>query len=254
MRELRAGERFFISFEGEEGLLTQEESHHAIRVLRRREGDELKLIDGKGREYRGRILEIIWKKRSPIVRVRILDLLREEQRPSYEIRALIPLLKGDLTEFLIEKGTELGVTQFLLYISDRTVIRSLELKIERFLDKARSALKQSGRLYLPEITPIGDLKAWLTHLEEGDEIRVLAHGSGTDHLESLIEGLSKGKKRVLFAIGPEGDFSEEELNFFDKKGFLFLKLGPNVLRAETAFCVLCGIISLFLWHSTKRPK
>lgn len=249
--EFQAGQRFFFEFEGDEGYLSPTESHHAVKVLRKKVGDELKLINGRGKEYRGRVLEIRWKKRSPLVRVRLEDLLREEVRASCEIVALIPILKGDMTEFLIEKGTELGVNRFLIYYSDHTVVRSQEFKRDRYLEKAISSLKQSGRLYLPEITIVGKLKHFLIEMNEStSEIRIVAHQRGSASLRALLQRLSEEPfERVLAIIGPEGDFSEEELSLLQKGDFHFLSLSPYILRAETAFCVLCGLISSTLWHS-----
>lgn len=244
----QAGQRFFIDFEGEEGFLPSSEAHHAVRVLRKREGDLIKLIDGKGKEFRGKILEINWKKRTPVVRVRIEEILRVEEEPRYNVLALIPHLKGDLTEFLIEKGTELGVTSFLIYHSERTIARSQEFRVEPLLEKAISSLKQSGRLLLPEITYAGELRDYLRSLEiSGEEVRVLAHQTGSDPVFEIFKDITeRGVQKILLAIGPEGDFTEEELRLFQERAFKFLKLGPYILRAETAFCVLCGLTSTLL--------
>lgn len=249
--DFQAGNRFFIDFEGIEGFLPSGEAHHAIRVLRKKEGDEVRLIDGRGREFRGKILEINWKKRTPLVKVIIEGLLREQKEFPFEIVALIPLLKGDHTEFLIEKGTELGVTSFLIYISEHTVVRVQEFKKERFLDKAISSLKQSGRLIMPKIDFVGKLKDWLSSLDGAcKEMRIIAHKQGTAPFKILLEGLLNDPTgKILFAVGPEGDFSEEELKLFKNKNFHFLSLGPYILRTETAFCALCGIISSAKWHS-----
>lgn len=254
--EFRAGNRFFIDFEGSEGFLPPGEAHHAIRVLRKREGDEVRLIDGKGREFRGKIFEINWKKRTPLVRVKIEGLLREQKESPYEIIAIIPLLKGDRTEFLIEKGTELGVTSFFIYISEHTVVRVQEFRGERFLEKAISSLKQSGRLILPKIEFVGELKDWLSGLDDAcEEMRIVAHRESSVIFRSFVEELFNSSiRRIYFAVGPEGDFSEEELTLLREKNFKPLSLGPYILRTETAFCVLCGIIASIKWHSTQGKQ
>ena len=131
---IQGGNRFFFAFEEETGFLSEEESHHLIKVLRKKTGEKIKLINGKGKEYEGKILEIAKKGKSLKVKVKLLKLLREEEFPSKKIVALIPVLKGDKTEFLVEKGTELGISVFIPFQSDYSAVKSSS-RLESVLKK-----------------------------------------------------------------------------------------------------------------------
>lgn len=244
---LQGGHRFFINFQGEEGYLPPEEGLHAVKVLRKEVGELIKLIDGKGTEYLGQIVNLSWKKRTPWVRVKIIEILRRENIPPISLKVLIPFLKGDKTEFLVEKATELGMTNLLLYQSKHTILRKRDFKKERFHEKALAALKQSGRLYLPEITFVDNLSNFLESLSEEKSLKLLAHPQGTMDLLSLLDWLKNPPSQIILLSGPEGDLSPEELSLAKIKGFQTISLSPYVLRAETACISLMCLISSLIF-------
>jgi len=247
---LKGGDRFYFDFEGKKGLLPQDEAHHAIRVCRKKEGEKLLLINGKGKEFLGKILKISDKKSRLEVEVEILEVIREEKRKDIEVIALIPLLKGDKTEFLIEKGTELGIDTLLIYQSTHTIPKLTPQKMERFRAKALSALKQSGRLYLPTLLALENLLNFLTSLEEEKEVlKILASPEGEYSPKELYVELSKNYQRIYLLSGPEGGLSQRELEIAEKKGFFKVKLSPYILRSETASFLLMSLVSLFMINS-----
>jgi len=247
---LKGGDRFYFDFEGKRGLLPQDEAHHAIRVCRKKEGEKILLVNGKGKEFFGKILKISEKKSGLEVEVEILEIIREEKRKEKEVIALIPLLKGDKTEFLIEKGTELGIDTLFIYQSTYTVPKLTPQKMERFRAKALSALKQSGRLYLPTLLPLEDLLHFLESLEKEEAVlKILASPEGEYSPKELYEELSKNYQRIYLLSGPEGGLSERELKIADKKGFLKVKLSSYILRSETASFLLMSLASLFMTNS-----
>jgi 16S rRNA (uracil1498-N3)-methyltransferase len=242
--DIQGGNRFFFTFE-KEGFLSEEESHHLIRVLRKKEGEKIKLIDGKGKEYEGEIVEIIKKRKKIKVRVKLLKILREENPSLIKIVAFIPLLKGDKTEFLIEKGVELGINEFIPFQSDYSVVKASSKLEERLKIKAINALKQSGRLYLPEIKPPVILRNFLSENPFPSSLKIVALPEKGIFLEKLIEKLINSKEIVLIS-GPEGGFSKEEEKLLKEKNFVPLFLSPYILKAETASLSLMSFVSFFI--------
>ena len=243
--DLQAGNRFFFTFEGKIGFLSEEESHHLIRVLRKKEGEKIKLINGMGVEYEGEIIEIVKKGKTLKAKVKILKLLRKENLPSKKIIALIPLLKGDKTEFLIEKGTELGITKFIPFQSDYTVVKPSSKLKERLKIKAINALKQSGRLYLPEINSPVNLKVFLSENPFSSSFKIVALPGGELYSKDLANKVFNSKEIVLIS-GPEGGFSKDEENLLKNQGFISFSISPYILKAETASLSLMSFITVLL--------
>ncbi|QJA05653.1 16S rRNA (uracil(1498)-N(3))-methyltransferase [Thermosulfurimonas marina] len=219
--------RFFASQirEGKELVLDPEEAHHLREVRRLSPGEEVRLIDGQGREFAARILRVSRRE----VAVLPETLLRTEPEPVFRLEFLLPLLKGGRTEFLVEKATELGVTHIFPFVSLRAVVRPSERTLERLRRRAVQALKQSGRLRLPEIHPPGELPEVLSRISAGH--RGFAYEGGG---ESLRLFLKEFPREMALASGSEGGFSAEEAALLREAGFRPLSLGPYILRAETA--------------------
>lgn len=243
--DLQAGNRFFFTFEGKIGFLSEEESHHLVRVLRKKEGEKIKLINGMGVEYEGEIIEIVKKGKTLKAKVKILKLLRKENLPSKKIIALIPLLKGDKTEFLIEKGTELGITKFIPFQSDYTVVKPSSKLKKRLKIKAINALKQSGRLYLPEINSPVNLKVFLSENPFSSSFKIVALPGGELYSKDLANKVFNSKEIVLIS-GPEGGFSKDEENLLKNQGFISFSISPYILKAETASLSLMSFITVLL--------
>lgn len=242
---IQAGERFFFDFKGQEGFLSEQESHHLINVLRKKIREKIKLIDGKGSEYEGEIVEIIKKGKILKVKVKILKVLRTENPPFKKILAFIPLLKGNKTEFLIEKGTELGINKFFLFTSDFTVVKPSPKIEEKLKKKAINALKQSGRLYLPEINLAINLKKFLRENTFVSSLKIVALPEGLPFSQELIKKILASEE-ILALSGPEGGFSKEELNLLNKLNFISFSISKNILRAETASLALMSFLSIIL--------
>lgn len=250
----RGGNRFYFNFEGNKGFLPEKEAHHLVRVCRKRIEDEILLIDGKGKEFLGRILSLKEKGKKILVEVEILELIREEQVSSPKILSFIPILKGDKNEFLIEKGTELGIDHFIFFSSRYSVSKWEENKMSRFKEKALNALKQSGRLFLPEINFFYNLSSILEAIfqEEKFSLNLLASPSGTISLEELLKKANERKPRqIILLSGPEGGLSVEEQSFLSKYSFIEVNLSPHILRAETASLALM-VLATLLKNSLKQ--
>ncbi len=208
--------------------LDAEESRHAVRVLRLREGDELNVTDGKGNLYTCQIVEASDKACS----IQSISPLISHLSPFTFHLAVAPTKNPSRMEWLVEKAVEIGVGEFTLLDCDHTE-RSF-LKTDRLEKLAISAMKQSLHTVLPEIHPAVSLRDLLstTHYPLPTQ-KFIAHCEADKPRTPLATALQPGQDTVVL-IGPEGDFSEEEIALALECGFQPVSLGPSRLRTETA--------------------
>jgi 16S rRNA (uracil1498-N3)-methyltransferase len=213
-------------------LLSAEESKHCIKVLRHKAGDVIDIIDGVGNFY---IAEI--KDANPQQCVaRIMSQRKVGIKKPYSLHiAISPTKNADRIEWLIEKGTELGVDEFSFVICKRT--EKTGTKIERFKKIAESAVKQSIQGVIPKINEGIPLKDFIMRHIDSKAKRYIAHCMPIKKVE-LKNILSE--KQVLVLIGPEGDFTEEEVAITQMSGFEALSLGEARLRTETAGLIVAA--------------
>lgn len=233
-------ERFFIEppITGERALLTGSEVHHLAGVMRAKPGDEITLFDGSGREFRGRI-ETLKKDRCELAIVERVDNNRELP---VAIVAGVALPKGDRQKWLVEKLTELGVTELVPLLTRRGVVQPGEQAASRLRRSVIEASKQCGRNRLMEIgepVAVGD---WFTQVAP-TEARLLADPAGLP-ISAGREQLASAR-RVYFAVGPEGGFTPEESSAGKAAGWQAVSLGRCILRIETAAIALAvGVVAL----------
>lgn len=220
---------------GTEVILDETESKHAVKVLRLLAGDEVQLIDGKGNFYEAEISEANPKK----CRLAILKTTNEFGKRGFRVHiAIAPTKSIDRLEWFLEKCTEIGIDEITPLLCDHSERQNI--KPERLEKILISAMKQSLKAYLPklnELTPFKDLV-----LSSDIKNRYIAHcyDGGKIHLKD--ESLKN--KDVLILIGPEGDFSPEEIEFAIQHDFKEISLGDARLRTETAGIVACHIVNL----------
>jgi len=213
--------------------LDAEESRHAVRVLRMAEGDPLSLTDGKGFLYSAKVTRADSKKCGFEISGK-----REIRKRDFFIHiAIAPTKNADRIEWFVEKALEIGVDEISFMLcrnSERKVINT-----ERIEKIAISALKQSQQAWMPTIHAITPFKEVLGF--KGDQ-KFIAYvdESNPTHLQSVAV---RGKKYVVL-IGPEGDFTGEELQQAGENGFKKISLGPHRLRTETAGLAACQILNL----------
>lgn len=213
--------------------LPEEESGHAVRVLRMREGEELTIVDGQGHFYRSEITSSHSKHCS----VQVLEVTDEPLRPYRVEIAVAPTKNLDRMEWLMEKCVEMGLDRFIplkCRFSERK-----ELKLERMERIAVSAMKQSLKATLPELSPMTDIVPFLKEPFEGQKF--IAHCyKDSDRL--LLSREVKAHQAVRVLIGPEGDFSPEEVEAALKAGYQPISLGNCRLRTETAALCACHTV------------
>ena len=208
--------------------LDAEESRHAVRVLRMREGDELNVTDGCGNLYVCRIVTA--DDRACVVEV--VSTLSAQLLPFTFHLAVAPTKNPSRMEWLMEKAVEIGVGEVTLLDCDHS--ERTFLKTDRLEKLAVSAMKQSLHTVLPAIHPAVRLRDWLdTEQWPPATQKFIAHCEADKPRVSLATALQPGCNTVVL-IGPEGDFSDEEIALALEHGFQPVSLGPARLRTETA--------------------
>jgi 16S rRNA (uracil1498-N3)-methyltransferase len=215
-----------ISGEETQFTLNADESAHACRVLRMKEGHELDILNGNGLVMKGEIVSA--NPKGCVVKTIQLEL---HNPPKYDVHiAIAPTKNSDRMEWLFEKATEIGITEITLLScrnSERKSIR--EDRLEKILV---SAMKQSQRSFLPKLNPMIGLKEFI----QKHPIGLIAHCDDT--AKKTIENAWKPNHCPIL-IGPEGDFSPEEIDLALTSGYTPITLGKNRLRTETAGLVAC---------------
>ncbi len=209
--------------------LSEEEARHCLKVLRLKKNDSVNLTNGKGKLFTGFVNYISQKECS----IKITDIKEEEKRNATIHIAVSPTKNIDRFEWFLEKATEIGIdiiTPIICERSERQVI-----KTERLNKILISALKQSLRTYLPELKDLTPYNKFITTTKE--QTKLIAHCA--DGEKKTIKELYKKGDNVLILIGPEGDFTEAEINKAISSDFVPVTLGKNRLRTETAALVAC---------------
>lgn len=215
--------------------LLESEARHVVQVLRKREGDFIDLVDGKGGWYRGEI--IATGKKQCLLDVSLLR--QEEKRADCQVTLLFgPPKTSDRLEWLLEKATEIGVDRFQPIITEHSERR--KLRPERLTKIIESAMKQSLQAWLPRLLPLEKMEQ-VIGLEQ-NEIGLMAWIDDTVN-EPLIHHYP-AKRDVRILIGPEGGFSNVEAMLAKSNGYHWGSLGANRLRAETAAIVMLRDIAL----------
>ena len=206
-------------------ILEKSSAHHLLKVLRKKEGDEIILFDGKGNSCLGVISSL---KRFEL-ELEIIEVFDRTLRSGIDISLGQSLIKSDPLHLIIQKATELGVTSFCPLVTDRSVIK-LKMTKNRTLKWsliARGACEQCGENWLPIIESPMKLDKWAEG--EKSKIKIVLYPHATNKISDLDY-----KDSVSLAIGPEGDFTEYEVDSLSEKGFIPVTIGKRILRAETA--------------------
>ena len=227
---------FYVpNISGDEILLNETESKHAIRVLRLQNGNRVQVIDGTGGFYEAEITDANQKK----CRLSVLKSQLEFGKKDFHLHiAIAPTKNIDRFEWFLEKATEIGIdeiTPLLTSHSERKTINP-----ERQEKILVSAMKQSLKAYLPKLNEITPIKHLIVNNKSKSKYIAYCDDIQKIHLkDAVIRG-----QDTLILIGPEGDFSPEEVNLAIENGFKVVSLGAARLRTETAGIVACNIVNL----------
>jgi 16S rRNA (uracil1498-N3)-methyltransferase len=218
--------------------LNEDESKHCVRVLRLAIGNEIVLIDGNGGWYKA----IITEDNPKGCVVKIVEVKKETGKKPFQLHiAIAPTKSNDRMEWFIEKTTEIGIDEISI-IECRNSERT-NVKTERLEKVAVAAIKQSLKAYLPAIHEMLSVKKFIEVTNDFKGQKFIAHCNESTEKIHLKKLYIKGKN-ALVLIGPEGDFTLEEVQYALSKGFKEISLGYSRLRTETAALYACSIINV----------
>jgi 16S rRNA (uracil1498-N3)-methyltransferase len=234
--------RFFITpsqVSGSRISVTDEDVRHISAVLRMKTGDALILCDGQGAEYQVTIAEI---SKSEIKTDIVTQTRREITAPRLTLGQGLP--KSDKMDWIAQKATELGVSNIVPLVTERTIvkIRDEEKRISRWQKICREAAMQSNRPDIPQVEQILSLRDFIFSLNpEPGTLLLIPWEEGTQPLKEVLRQ-APDAQHIIVLIGPEGGFSSAEASMAREKGFHAVSLGPNILRTETAAIAVLGMI------------
>ena len=209
--------------------LSEEESFHAYRVLRLKNGDQIHILDGKGKRFQAE-LELVDSKKTTF---RSLRMLEEIKNPNYSISLWVaPTKQMERMEWMVEKCTELGIHSIGFFHSRYSERK--EIKLNRLEKIAVSALKQSKNLFLPEIKPMVSIKEIIPLPAKQDSSNQYLFAHIADPVDQALFKILHKNIHLNILIGPEGDFSNEESDSLLANSWLPFSLGKAILRTETA--------------------
>jgi len=215
--------------------LDQEESRHCTKTLRKKIGDSISFTDGCGKIYRGELIDVSKKS----CQLNILETIRHDQDQKFRIHiAIAPTKNISRLEWFLEKTTEFGIDEISFLLCQRSERK--QIRIDRLEKIVRSAAKQSLKSRFPKLN---ELVKFNEFVQSNDtSYKAIAH-CNTDNLPHFKTQISTATD-MLILIGPEGDFSEEEVALAMQQGFEETGLGSSRLRTETAGIAACHIAHL----------
>jgi len=216
--------------------LTEEESKHAIKVLRLKAGDEICMTDGCGGMYFGIIDNPDLKKCT----IQVIEKIEQYNRRNYHLHiAIAPTKSNERFEWFLEKATEIGIDEITPIIckhSERKII-----KHERFDKIILSAMKQSLRAYKPKLNPLTTFSDFINSCDTNSTFIAHCENTPKQSLKSQITNY----QNITILIGPEGDFSQDEIKKAVDNNIKEVHLGKSRLRTETAGIIACHTVNIF---------
>ncbi|ADY53482.1 protein of unknown function DUF558 [Pseudopedobacter saltans DSM 12145] len=220
-----------LNFEENVYVLNEEESRHCSKVLRLKIGDRIHLVDGIGGFYLGEIIEDHPKR----TKLTIVSKEKDFNKVAFHLHiAIAPTKNIDRIEWFLEKATEIGIQEVTPVICEHSERK--DVKTERLEKIMVSAMKQSLKAYLPKLNKPQTFKSLISSVGS-DVHKYIAHCIPTEKRE--IADSFKREEKYLILIGPEGDFSEKEVQIALENGFVPITLGKSRLRTETAALQAC---------------
>jgi len=216
--------------QGRTFALPETAANHLTRVLRLREGDECVLFNGDGHDHAARLLSV--SKRE--VQVEVVSSLAIDHESPLRLTLIQGIARGEKMDLILQKATELGIARIQPVNADRTEVKldaeRLDKRVAHWRSVVVSACEQSGRTRIPEVSMPATLMQ-AAQACDGTDLRLLLDPVGDQSLAGLSPPAGAG---IVIAIGPEGGWSPRDREILQASGFLGLRLGPRILRTETA--------------------
>ncbi len=233
-------------------VLSPDESHHLVAVNRARIGDTVVAFNGRGTEW---ICELTSNRKNAVV---LQVRFHQKAKPlAYEITLGQALPKGPSMDAIVRKATEIGAARIVPLESERTQVHldadRSDKKIDKWQTAALEAAKQCGNPFLPEIAPIQNAAAFMESAHGYDLKLIASLQPGAKSLKHVLAAFHASQNRpprkVLWLVGPEGDFTPAEMSLSRSTGFEPITLGPLVLRCETAATYALSVLSYELQNA-----
>ena len=226
--------------------ITGSEQHHLRNVLRIMTGEIIRIIDGQGNTYTAEILDRPTNRSSSQVQILTHEF---HATPVPTLTLFQGLPKNDKMELILQKTTELGITEIVPLHSERSLQKPSQSRYERWHRVVISATKQCKRAWLPKLCDTQQFEASLTQLEKFSSCLLLSpyteqtptsSYADVQHIKTVLRSTSRTTAIALF-VGPEGGFSDQEIATAIRSGCIPVTLGPNILRTETAAIVTVAV-------------
>lgn len=250
--------RFFVPAEwlsgGEKIVLSGKVAHQLARVLRLKPGDHIVLLDNSGLAYEVELAYL----GPQTAEVRLVCSFAPQTEPRLRLILYQALPKGEKFEWILQKGTELGVSAFVPLVTERTIVQSPERigpqRLARWRRILQEAAEQAGRARLPELGPVQTFRQALEALSARAPCLIAALVPQAMPLHKALEPLRAAPpSEIALWVGPEGDFSPQEVALAREVGGKVISLGPRTLRAETA-AVATSAILLYTLGEMATPQ
>lgn len=236
--------RFYVPKEAVKGnkiAVGGEEAHHILDVMRLKVLDKVVAFDGTGVEYVGFIKDIGRKS----LTIEVVETRTPAGKGNSKITLIQAIPKKDKMDYVVEKATELGVDFIFPVVTRRTIVKWDDSKkaacVDRWRRIAKNAAKQCGRADIPEIDNVADACDIFKDSTEYDLALIAALDDTARPLKNILSDFKGGK--IAVAIGPEGDFTPDEIKEAVGAGFRLVNLGPRVLRSDTAGLAVLAILN-----------
>ncbi len=229
MSEIRLFINYSEIYPGKIVQLSKEDRKYLFTVMRAKAGDNITILNGKGKSFHAKIID-----------KGVLEVLNESNttiETPYNLVLCQSLLKGEKMDFIIQKATEIGVSKIMLFTSERSIVK-VTSKLERWKKIAKEAAEQSVRLNVPEIEAVENFDNLLKIVDNG----ILFWERATQPLIDVFLTLNISKP-IFLIIGPEGGFTQKEVQLALNKGIGIASLGRRVIRSDTAAIVSLALIS-----------
>ena len=240
--------RFFIppnQIHQETATLSGDQARQIANVLRLGVGDHIYVLDNSGWRYEIKLQSV----KSTQAAGSIVNKMPESGEPTAKLTLFQSLLKHDNFEWVLQKGTELGITSFVPIVTQRTIVRQQSIKenkLARWQRIITEAAEQSGRGRIPSLSPPLSFPTALSAANENDLSLIAWENENEQHIKAVLTKSTKLPENALSStalfIGPEGGFAEDEINEAKAAGVFAVTLGPRILRAETAAIVAAALL------------
>ena len=215
-------------------------AHHALKVMRLKNNDQLILFNGDGSDYTGHVTSI--SKRQ--VQVLVKSKKNIESESNIRVILLQALTSNEKMDLIIQKTTELGISEIQPIVCERSIVKIKKEKIKKKLSHWRqvaiAACEQCGRAKIPKIHEPENIIKYLERIIESDkDTKIILSPEASKSLDNIAPNI---KQDIKVLIGPEGDFTKQELDLSIQNGFSPIKIGPRILRTETAPISILSIL------------